>query len=77
MRTNQSSVVSRIVPPIVTPVTSSVVAPTTSSMEQKIEEWILKKEAAGYNEEQLRQFLLSKGYDIMDVDEALKRTGKK
>jgi hypothetical protein len=46
-------------------------------MELKLEDWILKKETLGYNREQLRQFLLSKGYNPKDVDEAVKDARKK
>jgi SOS response regulatory protein OraA/RecX len=44
------------------------------SIEQKLEEWILKKEASGYTDQQLKQFLLNKGYNPKDVDEAVKKT---
>jgi PGF-pre-PGF domain-containing protein len=48
-----------------------------SPIELKLEEWILNKETLGYNREQLRQFLLKKGYNPKDVDEAVKDARKK
>jgi len=50
---------------------------TFTEVEQKLEEWILKKEELGFMRETMRNFLIEKGYDIRDVEQAIAYAGKK
>jgi len=51
--------------------------PLHPQLELQLEQWILEKEPLGYNREQLKQFLLNKGYDPKDVEVAIMNAKKK
>ena len=44
-----------------------------NEMQKRLKLWIAKEESVGYTPEQLRKFLLQKGYNAKDVDKALKK----
>lgn len=49
----------------------------SSDTEKKLEQWIESEEIKGYQPAQLKEFLLTKGYDEKEVNKAVKHASKK